>query len=112
MRNTSTDGVGLFDPAAFLENRETSLAAAALICGLSIDDFDSLTIDDFVTAARQTFCVASRPLTTRLFGDTGIQDRVVNGPHLWNRKMQQKVLHKIRCDWRDRHMAKWVIDNG
>lgn len=113
MRNTVTDGTSLFDPHAFLTEKETSLATAALILGLDITNFDAITIDDLVAAARSVFPMQPRPLTSRLFDKSvGVGEKQLNPAYLWNKKKQQQVLHKIRCDWRDRHMAKWVIENG
>jgi len=112
MRSSQTGGFSLFDPADYIADRETTLATAALIGGLDIANFDSLTIDDIVNSVRDIFPSQVQPLTTKMFGQHGIQQKTVNPAYLWNKKMQQKVLHKVRCDWRDLHMAKWVMENG
>jgi len=112
MRNTETSGLNLFDAADYIENRETSLAVAALLAGLDLDDFDSITIDDLIFGIRDIFLMDSSPPTSHAYGERGIADRHLNPAHLFNRKRQWIITHKIRTDWRDLHMAKWVRDNG
>lgn len=112
MRSTSNDGLSLFDTSDYIKNRETSLATAALIAGLDIDNFEAITIDDLIFGIRDVFLLTDKPLTSHSYGERGLAERHLNPGHLWNRKMQQLVTHKIRTDWRDLHMAKWVRDNG
>ena|GEM_PF-985984 len=112
VRSSATNGVALFDAGALLGEKETQLAIAALILGFDLADFESLTIDDYVAAASETYAEASAPLTTSSFGDTGSSVRQLSAGNYYCIKMKEKLLHKIRCDWRDRHMAKWVNDNG
>lgn len=112
MRSAQIDGFSLFDAEAYINEKEYDLTVAAMILGLDYTNFAALTIDNYVVAARDMFKVRKQPLTTQMFGQSGIQERIMNAPHLWCRKMQQKVLYKIRPDWRDHHVAKWVQQNG
>lgn len=112
MKSSQTDGFSLFDAAAYMAEKEYDLTVAAMILGLDTSNFDALTIDDFVSEAKSVFKMRRQPLTTQMFGQSGIEERILNAPHLWCRKMQQKVLYKVRPDWRDHHMAKWVNSNG
>jgi len=112
MRHTSTHGHALYDPVAQVGEAETRIATAMLICGLDLANYDACTIDELVAAANATFPPSTTRITTRLFGKTGIEDKNLIGAVDWLIKLNGALHIRLRIDWRNRHMGKWVIASG
>lgn len=112
MRHTSTDGFGLYDATSNMAHHETLLATAALILGFGLADFEALTIDELSEATDQMFPNGGSAITTRLFGKTGLDEKNLIAATDWNTKLNQRLLAKIQLSWRDRHVSRWVSENG
>jgi len=112
MRHTSTHGFSLYNPTATLEEAETRTATAMLICGMSLDDYDALTIDELIEAIDSLFPTDTGPISTREFGRRGIDERALIGAEDWLIKLNNRIAVRVRADWRNRHMGRWVISSG